>query len=71
MNKREELQQIADEIGGLPMPIDKIIELEEMGYAVNLETGRVTRDTDTFSLTLDGQLLAILVGKGVSTDGAL
>lgn len=69
MNKREELQQLAAELDGLPMPIDQIIELEDMGFAVDLETGEVTRDTDTFTLTLYGEVWAILISKGVATDG--
>lgn len=64
MNKREELEQYALDLGGLPMPIDRIIELESMGYVVNLVTGKVTRDTDTFTLTPSGEALAILIEMG-------
>jgi hypothetical protein len=65
MNKRQELEQLQAELGSLPMSIDRIIELESMGYVVNLETGKVTRDTDTFTLTPSGEAYAIILESGL------
>lgn len=67
-SKIRELTELAEELGGLPMPIERILELEAMGYAVNPVTGRVTCDTDTFTLTPAGEALGIIIETGFLDD---
>lgn len=59
-----ELLAAQDELGKLPADIETIIEVEEMGFAVDLVTGDLRPDTDRFALTLVGDALAVVIGTG-------
>lgn len=59
-----ELLAAQDELGKLPADIETIIEVEEMGFCVDLVTGDLRPDTDRFALTLGGQAMAVVIGTG-------
>lgn len=63
-----ELTQYARELGGLPVPIEFIIWCEQRGYVVDFATGEVRPDTDTFSLTVAGDALAVIEATGFLDD---
>lgn len=58
-NRYLELLAIQGELGKLPTDIETIIEVEEMGFAVDLVTGDLRPDTDRVSLTVLGEMVAI------------
>lgn len=63
-NRYLELLAIQDELGKLPADIETIIEVEEMGFCVDLVTGDLRPDTDRFALTLGGQAMTVVIGTG-------
>lgn len=63
-NRYLELLAIQDELGKLPADIETIIEVEEMGFCVDLVTGDLRSDADRFALTLHGHAMAVVVGTG-------
>lgn len=58
------LLTIQDELGKLPADIETIIEMEDMGFCVDLVTGDLRPDSDRFALTLGGQAMAVVIGTG-------
>lgn len=68
MNKRQELKEMAQELGGLPMDIATIIDLETNGWIVDLVTGEIRRDEYRFSLTPSGEALATIIKTGFLDD---
>ena len=54
-----ELLEVRAELGQLPADIETIMELEEMGWCVDLITGEVRPDSDRFALTLVGECVAV------------
>lgn len=59
-----ELLAAQDELGKLPADIETIIEVEEMGFAVDLITGDLRPDSDRFALTVAGEALAVIIDTG-------
>lgn len=59
--KRSELAVMAEELGGLPLPIETIIALEATGAVVDLATGAVLpgRAEYRFRLTVVGEAEAV------------
>lgn len=64
--KRSELAVMAEELGGLPLPIETIIALEETGAVVDLRTGAVAPGgaEHRYSLTTLGEANAVVWKKG-------
>ena len=69
--RHSELTQYARDVGGLPVPIEFIIWAEARGYVVDFETGEIRPDSDTFSLTVAGEALAVIEGTGFLDDHIL
>lgn len=59
-----ELLEAQAELGKLPADIGTIIEVEQMGFCVDLVTGDLRPDTDRFALTLIGEAMAVVVATG-------
>lgn len=59
-----ELAEAQLELGSLPADIETIIEVEQMGFAVDLVTGDLRPDSDRFALTLVGHVMAVVVATG-------
>mgnify|MGYP000075285285 FL=1 len=59
--KRSELAVMAEELGGLPLPIETIIALEETGAVVDLATGAVLpgRAEHRYRPTVVGEAAAV------------
>lgn len=57
------------ELGTLPADIETIIEVEQMGFCVDLVTGDLRPDTDRFALTLGGEAMAVVIGTGFCGEG--
>lgn len=53
------LLEAQGELGKLPADIETIIEVEQMGWCVDLVTGDLRPDTDRFALTLVGECVTI------------
>lgn len=66
--KRFELAMIAEELGGLPLPIETIIALEATGAVVDLRTGAVivNGSEQRVSLTVIGEAVAVAAKAGAS-----
>lgn len=60
-HKRFELAMMAEELGGLPLPIEAIIALEATGAVVDLQTGAITinGDQQRIGLTVLGEAVAV------------